>query len=333
LLTENGRDAFIESYARETEKNPLHSALSLSLLYGLQGDNDKARECLLHAKELCAEGDWRRKEIDGLIAGLGGAEYVLSIVEASQTVYEVQQGVARISPGTSCSTYQRASLRVSPAGAEDGMFKCRALFKGPFAMKASDPDSGDRVTKTAAETSIDMDRGVWSSSMGLGVAEFLAQGESKRFNFPLQDVAVTVTSQAVEPTKHTITIDYSIPKGSRITLWFRDGMKAKSADTPDIRQYGDRFLEFETSGESTGRYTITLTTPDPLQYYIPRMSLLLPVAKEPKAPATDGADAPGKEITGAIGNIAYTLTADATMSVRERIQREEIVILIPEASK
>lgn len=46
LLPENGRDTFLESYARDTENTPLHSALSLSLLYGLHGDNDKAREQL-----------------------------------------------------------------------------------------------------------------------------------------------------------------------------------------------------------------------------------------------------------------------------------------------
>lgn len=44
LLPENRRDSFIESYARETKRHPLHSALSLSLLYGLQGDDGKARE-------------------------------------------------------------------------------------------------------------------------------------------------------------------------------------------------------------------------------------------------------------------------------------------------
>jgi len=46
LLSAKERDSFIESYARVAERNPLHSALSLSLLYGLHGDNDKAREQL-----------------------------------------------------------------------------------------------------------------------------------------------------------------------------------------------------------------------------------------------------------------------------------------------
>jgi len=43
LLPERDRDSFVESYSRSLGGNPLHSALSLSLLYGLQGNYDKAR--------------------------------------------------------------------------------------------------------------------------------------------------------------------------------------------------------------------------------------------------------------------------------------------------
>jgi|GEM_PF-1458604 len=44
LLPENEREAFIDAYSRQVEHSPLHSALSLSLLYGLQGDFDRARQ-------------------------------------------------------------------------------------------------------------------------------------------------------------------------------------------------------------------------------------------------------------------------------------------------
>ncbi|MGB8355122.1 MAG: tetratricopeptide repeat protein [Chthoniobacteraceae bacterium] len=43
LLPERERDSFVDSYGRSLGRNPLHAALSLSLLYGLQGDYDKAR--------------------------------------------------------------------------------------------------------------------------------------------------------------------------------------------------------------------------------------------------------------------------------------------------
>lgn len=43
LLPANERAAFIDSYARTAGRSPLHSALSLALLYGLHGDTDQAR--------------------------------------------------------------------------------------------------------------------------------------------------------------------------------------------------------------------------------------------------------------------------------------------------
>ncbi len=43
LMPESERASFISNYADGAKKNPLHSALSLSLLYGLDGDDAKAR--------------------------------------------------------------------------------------------------------------------------------------------------------------------------------------------------------------------------------------------------------------------------------------------------
>ena len=44
LLPENERAAFIESRAASVKQNPAHLALSLAMLYGLQGDRDRAGE-------------------------------------------------------------------------------------------------------------------------------------------------------------------------------------------------------------------------------------------------------------------------------------------------